>query len=65
MKYTRKKLVKGDTRICHRFLYLPKTIGDTTYWLCRAKWEQKVEEEMLFEPDGVVCFLAWRDVKWI
>lgn len=51
----------GDTRVKHRFLWFPITIGKETRWLEKATYLQQYK--LLTDRNG--WYKRWINVKWI
>jgi hypothetical protein len=65
MKFVKKEYVKNylgiklnDTRTVTKFLWFPKTIGDTTIWLEKATWVETAKFNDYYD-------LEWVQSHWV
>jgi len=53
---------RNDTRVVTRFLFKPKSLEETTMWLCFAKIEQRRYAYYSWYGEGLVEY--WEDMSF-
>ena len=61
MRWRKKVLEEGETRVKRGFLFFPKTINNETRWLEYATWR----EHTIGQSDGCGSWFIWGELEWV